>query len=382
MISILETIKSKNKSLSWIQDNTVLVVKHGSKAYGTDVDSSDDDYKGITIPTKSYFLGTLNFEQAELSDPDVVIYEIRKFFSLAKGCNPNIIEVLHVNPSDYVFVDAIGEIILEHKDKFLSNKIVNTFGGYAHSQLHRINLHRSWLLNPVEKMPTRSDFGLPEASKINPDQLSAVEAEVKKHMEKYNFSFVQNLPLSEKIEFNENVAAIIADMKINIDDLWMATAKSIGIEDNFIQIMQKEKAFLNQKKNFDNYQNWKKTRNKKRYADELNFGYDLKHAYHLIRLLRMCLEMITTGKVIVKRPDREELLAIRRGSLKYEELIEMADKIKLEILREQKNSKLPSSCDEKYLDNLCIKLIEKSLNNNSFYRLNKNIQKHLNKIIF
>src|SRR5271156_6546414 len=95
---VLDTIVKHSPHLGWIEDRTVLLVRHGSHAYGTNTPASDEDFKGIAIPPKNYFLGTMHrFEQAELKapEPDAVIYDIRKFFNLAADCNPNIIEVLH-----------------------------------------------------------------------------------------------------------------------------------------------------------------------------------------------------------------------------------------------------------------------------------------------
>jgi len=45
----------------------------------------------------------------------------------------------------------------------------------------------------------------------------------------------------------------------------------------------------------------------------------------LVRLLRMCHEILTMGKVIVRRPDAEELLAIRDGVYTYDQLMEIVD---------------------------------------------------------
>jgi hypothetical protein len=52
--------------------------------------------------------------------------------------------------------------------------------------------------------------------------------------------------------------------------------------------------------------------------DEVKYGYDCKHAYHFVRLIRMCKKILTTGKVIVKRLDLDELLHIRNGSWTYD----------------------------------------------------------------
>jgi hypothetical protein len=77
-------------------------------------------------------------------------------------------------------------------------------------------------------------------------------------------------------------------------------------------------------KGWRQYWEWKNNRNQKRAALEDEHGYDTKHAMHLIRLLRMGIEIMSGEGVQVKRPDREELLSIRNGSLSYEELVVMA----------------------------------------------------------
>jgi predicted nucleotidyltransferase len=93
---VIDIIVKKSPHLGWMADRTVLLVRHGSNAYGTNTASSDEDFKGVAIPTKEYFFGSKRFEQAELKapDPDAVIYDIRKFFSLAADCNPNPLKLL------------------------------------------------------------------------------------------------------------------------------------------------------------------------------------------------------------------------------------------------------------------------------------------------
>ena len=52
---------------------------------------------------------------------------------------------------------------------------------------------------------------------------------------------------------------------------------------------------------------------------------------HLVRLLRMGVEALRDGEIIVKRPDAEELLSIRNGAWTYEELVAYADKMDNEV---------------------------------------------------
>lgn len=379
MAEIDKVFDKLQKNVDWIKDRTVLLVRHGSHAYGTNTASSDEDFKGIAIPPRPYFLGSqFRFEQAELKDPDLVIYEIRKFFNLAAACNPNIIEVLHTDPADHFVVDPIGEVILDNKDKFLSKRIKHTFMGYSISQLKRIKTHRRWILNPPATPPTRESLGLPEHTLIPRNQLEAATAEIQKELDRFQFDFMEELTEPMKIAVRSAMAEMLAELKITTDQHWEAASRKIGLSDNFIQLMQREREYNGKKEEWDHYQEWKKSRNRARYELEEKYGYDTKHGYHLVRLIRMCREILTTGKVIVKRPDREELLAIRNGQWEYDKLIEFAeseDKALQELYL--KSNVLPKTPDFKYIDALCIELVEKSLSKYSWY----SVKKYLNGLV-
>jgi hypothetical protein len=352
-----------DSGIKWINNQAIYVALHGSRAYGTNTESSDEDFKGICIPPKEYYFGFMkNFEQAELHDPDTVIYELTKFFKLAADCNPNCLEMLFVDPNDIIYISPIGEKLIENRNLFLSKKVKHTMTGYAISQLHRIKLHKRWIMSPPSKPPTRSELGLPEQTLIPADQLMAAQAEVQKELDRFQFDFMDDLPESTKIGIRSVMAEMIAELKITTDDHWMAAARKIGLSDNFIQIMQRERAYTSAKREWDQFINWKKTRNPARAELEEKFGYDTKHAYHLVRLIRMCREILTTGKVIVKRPDREELLSIRNGAWTYDQLIEFAEREEV-TLNELYNTSdiLPKHPDKDKLDQLCIQLVDRSL---------------------
>jgi hypothetical protein len=107
--------------------------------------------------------------------------------------------------------------------------------------------------------------------------------------------------------------------------------------------------YLQAKETHVNYWTWKNNRNDVRGDLEEKFGYDTKHAMHLIRLIRMSSEVMQTGQIIVKRPDAAELLAIRNGAWSYEEIIEYAERVD----NHTKNvlypkSKLPNKPDLKF----------------------------------
>ena len=78
--NIIHLITSNSPHLSWMKANILYLVKAGSHSYGTNIATSDEDFKGVACATKQYYFGSqLKFEQAELRKPDTVIFEIRKF---------------------------------------------------------------------------------------------------------------------------------------------------------------------------------------------------------------------------------------------------------------------------------------------------------------
>jgi predicted nucleotidyltransferase len=105
----------------------------GSRAYGLDSPGSDLDLRGVYIPPRRYLLGLSPFEQWEQREAqgDTIIYALVKFVRLALACNPNIIELLYVEPRHILFINDYGQRLLQHRDHFLSKQVRHTFAGYA-----------------------------------------------------------------------------------------------------------------------------------------------------------------------------------------------------------------------------------------------------------
>lgn len=81
------------------------------------------------------------------------------------------------------------------------------------------------------------------------------------------------------------------------------------------------------KNEYDKFWEWYKNRNRVRLQMEIEHSFDLKHAMHLVRLLRMGVEALEEGVIKVRRPDAEELLSIRNGAWTYEEVVEYAEEM-------------------------------------------------------
>lgn len=293
---------------------------HGSRAYGLAREGSDTDHKGILVGPRRWYFGFAPApEQIELS-ADHVCFELRKMMRLAAANNPTILEMLFTDPADQRVLHPAARRLLDARDRFLSKRVADTFGGYALSQLGRIRRHRRWLLEPPKSAPTRGAYGLPERTVIPKDQLGAAEA------------------LIEKGELSE-----------------------AELSPSFLAILDRERRYRSAQKEWQQYQHWLKTRNPARAALEARHGYDTKHAMHLVRLTRMAVEILETKRVIVRRPDRDALLAVRDGAWSYDALLAEVEEERARIASAKASSSLPEAPDEAELDALCDSLIAEVL---------------------
>lgn len=357
-------------NLEWLPSRTIFLTKHGSHAYGTNIATSDLDLRGIAIAPREYYTGFLKtFNQANQSEPDLTIFELKKFMALAAECNPNVLELLYTDPSDHLIMTPLAERLIEKRDSFLSRKVVHTFSGYATSQLRRINLHYRYLTKGEPVPPTREEFGLPERTVIPADQLAAANAAIRKQIDTWNWHDLEELEpalrQSVKDEFFRRLTELTAWSWDQMDGkVWEAAAVKLGFNTNFIELLDLERRYSARLKEYQNFKEWEKNRNPARAELEAKFGYDTKHALHLVRLLRMCREILVEGVVRVRRPDAAELLEIRAGAWSYHQLIEWAEKQDAELKELAKTSKLPQSADRVALHDLCCALVEESFASN------------------
>jgi predicted nucleotidyltransferase len=407
-LKLLNAVDRSN--LRWLGGRTIFLARHGSHAYGTNTPTSDEDFKGVAIPPLKYFYGYLEqFHQAEFRHQvdglDAVIYDIRKFFKLAADCNPSIIEVLFTDPEDHIIVDPIARSLLACRDLFVSKKAKHTFSGYAVSQLKRIKGHYRWLKNPPKSPPSREEYRLPERTVIPADQLKAAQSMIRKQIAHWNVP-VDELDDAAKIAVQERFVEALAVIEtgsraqllsaLETEGQWVGDGYEdpgkgnaawdgfkqamnivkaapganleriagtlLGFSDNFLELLDKERAYKGRQEEWRQYQEWVKTRNPDRSALESKYGYDTKHGMHLVRLLRMGEEILQGKGVIVKRPDAEELLGIRNGCWCYDDLLEYAEK-KLETLADlyETSTAVPAAPNRIKLDSLCVELVDEAM---------------------
>jgi predicted nucleotidyltransferase len=359
--------------LSYVENRIIFETIVGSQAYGINNKDSDVDKSGVMIPGIEYFYGLDRVEQFNgYPDEDKTIYEIRKAIRLISDNNPNMMDLLWVPDRCVLKMTDYWQKIMDNRDLFVSKRCRYTFSGYAYAQLSRIKTHRKFLLDPPKSPPTREELGLPAVPIFPTSQLKGVcFAAMEFLIEEEKQNFIDELdgiygdyvvPLLARFLRPEERGIAMEWLQMGIKSQANAF-QSVGtqyIKDEYIDMAHKELSYYNACKEYARYQDWKKARNKNRAPLEEKFGYDSKHAAHLIRLLNMGEEILKTGRVNVDRTniDAEELKAIRAGAWAYDKVEQYASDKDAEFDALYKTSTLPKSVDIVNIGKLCVEVVD------------------------
>lgn len=103
----------------------------GSHAYGTNVEGSDVDIRGVALNSRDDLLGLGTFEHWVDETTDTTVFGFKKAVKLMCSGNPNMLEQLG-NADDLVIsYHPATKLLMENKNLFLSRQVVYSFGGFA-----------------------------------------------------------------------------------------------------------------------------------------------------------------------------------------------------------------------------------------------------------
>jgi hypothetical protein len=209
------------------------------------------------------------------------------------GCNPNLNDILYVPQHCVLHSTAIGNMVRDNRSLFLSKKLFHTHKGYSFSQI----------------------------SKSEDVKREVLIKDVREFEEKYNIDHA--ITLKEAIERNAPELLSISDVEYQQYLL------------NFSEGVRKTKRFESQKK----------------------FNCDVKHLYHLVRLVDQCEQLLTTGTMDITRA-KEHMKAVRRGEISEEDLRKWFNEKEIELEKLYHESKLPYSPDENKVKTLLVNCLE------------------------
>ena len=329
----------------------------GSQAYGTNTVGSDTDFKGVYVQDTRALVGFGYREQIEVSK-DECYYEVRRFLQLLQSANPTMLELLFMPEDCIIEKHPAFDLILQNRNKFLTKKCLHSFGGYAVAQIKKakgLDKKMNW---EKDKMVRKSlmDFcfvyqngkTLPLETFLSDNNLD------QKHCGLVNLAhFKDCYALYYDDSKQLGYRGIMAE---NGDNIRLSSVPK-GEKDLTILYFNKE-GYSSHCKDFVQYTDWLKNRNTQRYVDIENHGQQIdgKNLLHCQRLLDMALEIAEQKTIIVRRPNAQDLLKIRRGEIDLERFME---KVEADILRLNsyfEKSDLPEDVDKDFVNELLLEV--------------------------
>jgi hypothetical protein len=363
----------------------------GSQAYGTNTPESDIDKKIIYI-LPDYLYGFIPQFQI---NKDYSGFELNEFMRLIETANPTLLELLS-SPHDCVISKhPVFDLILNEKEKFITKKCANSFGGYSRSQIKKAkgqNKMMNWekdkvrRKNPIDFCFVIDNYGTKSLKEFlrnkkyeqkfcgfvnipNARDLFALFYDNKAHM-----CFANSISEDKKNEYKQKLKLAGETVGLGYkgiekegmsDNASMSNnlrLSSIPKGENPVCIFSYNKdAYTQHCKDYNKYQHWLKNRNMQRWVDvenneqrdkESNSKIDGKNMLHCMRLIDMSVEIAEGKGIIVKRPNASKLLDIRHGKVDLNTIIRVAEE-KIKKMDELfKNSNLPNSVDHKFVKKL------------------------------
>ena len=367
------------------------LVIRGSHAYGTNVETSDTDYSGVFIQSMNDILGNKYTEQINDDTNDTVIYEIRRFLELLGSNNPTVLELLNTPEDCIIYKDPAFDLILNDKEKFITKICAKSFGGYAKQQISKAkgqNKKQNWEKDKVTRKEVLDFVYVIEGEKSIPWKVWNNDRYEEKFIGVVNVSNARDIyavyfDKDAFCMFSESVSESTRKTLINIrkesgqymgfgykglvktgEGLNSAESNQLRLssipkdEEPICVITYNKDGYTQHCNDYKSYQTWLEQRNESRWVDVKSHGQkiDGKNMLHCKRLMEMAKEIAKGEGIIVRRPNAKDLIAIRKGEVDLQTLIDSVEKEIIEVDKLFDNSELPDSIDIEFINNLIVKI--------------------------
>lgn len=326
-------------------------MQFGSHVYGTNLPSSDTDFKAVAIPSgrdiilqkafKTISTSTGDqFSKNTADDIDRETFSLHYFMKLlCEGqtvCldmlfTPDKFSTIYIQDDGTRFYE-IWNVLKENQNKLITKKM-SAFAGYCQAQAAKYSLKGSNLSAYEAAM---NFFGaLPIHKPIKEVDLA---------------------PLFGSLE-NEQILNGKADKLIQLLEI---PHKVTGVIEFYIQVGPKTKVPLNAKcglaheifkAQYDKYGERAK-------LAQTNQGVDWKALMHAVRVCYEAIELCNTGTITFPRPEAPLLLQIRKGELPYIQVAEMIEQGLIDLTEAKLKSTLPEAPDLKWIEDFVVAVYE------------------------
>jgi hypothetical protein len=345
-----------------IEDKGLILFKMiaGSKAYGTDIPTSDTDIRGVFILPQEDMYGLNYIEQVNDEKNDIVFYELKRFIELLMSNNPNILELIAAPEDCILYKHPIFDMLLAEKEKFITTRCKLTFGGYAQMQIKKARGLNKKIVNPVEiERKSPLDFCYVPDEHCGSIPVNSWLKEKVLNQENCGLSAIPHMKDMYHLFYNPYHNKALKYKGIINNE---ATSNDISLssipkdEKSLIILYYNKNGYITHCKDYKEYWDWVGKRNPHRYNDNIknDQGFDSKNMLHCHRLLDMSIEIAKGEGVKIRRPNREELLKIRRGEISYDELLRSAEEKQSLSDKLFEGSSLPNKVDVTFVHNLLI----------------------------
>lgn len=336
----------------------------GSQSYGTAIETSDEDIKGVYCCENDDILGLKYREQIQI-DKDTTYYELGRYINLLGSANPTVLEMLFTDEQFVLYCHPVFQELRDRRHEFLTKKCKDSFGGMAVSQIVKskgTNKKMNWeAIDMKRKLP--SDFctvwvdgktmDLPtylEANGLLPEKCGLTNCDKMKDCYSLYYSDVHTY---RGLCFENSNHLRLSGIPKGETPITMVHYNM----DGYIQHCGKYKE----------YTTWLENRNVNRFVETKEHGQkiDSKNLSHCYRLFQMAQEIAVENDLHVLRPNREELLSIRRGEVILQDLIDNAESEIKKLDELFAKSSLPDELTLDFRHELIVSLRKKYWGNNS-----------------
>ena len=269
----------------WLPDNCLYLVQMGSVAYGVSDDNSDIDVYGYAMPPKTVVFPHLageifgfgkqkerfgQWQQHHIEDKekrkeyDFSIYSIVKYFDLVMSGNPNMIDSLFTPQRCILHTTKIGDMVRENRHLFLHKGCFHKFKGFAFQQFHKMKTKGHKYIDDL--MNLEDKLGIPRVTTLKEATFALFNYEDRN--EAHWSANIDHNGLNEYVELYEKMV-------------------SAGKRSERCKIYQ----------------------------------FDTKFAYHIIRLVSECEQILSEHTLVLdEKGRREHMKAVRNGEWTIEQV--------------------------------------------------------------